>query len=159
MQPGAEINYLTSYLMHFPSSFYKQILYSVLIKMSFSSSYDSDSEGSLVDFIVKDEEDFEAYSGDEETSELDFPNPDVEIMNQYEDVKHNGTIMSGGVRKSTRTVKKPEIYIDSQYVNLMTNDIGSDCPFSEESGEDSQNTSEFSFNGDEDMESSDDEIV
>jgi hypothetical protein len=99
----------------------------------FSNSGEDDSEGSLVDFIVGDEELDEEEEGggmDVETND-DGEEEDVEeITNQYNPTleTHGIVLNSQGLRRSTRVTKgKPPVkYVDDEYLQLMTDDIGSD---------------------------------
>ena len=101
----------------------------------FSNSYeDDDSEGSLVDFIVGDDEEVEEVEDDGmevEMNEDGDEEEDVEeITKQYTpSLENQGIVLnSQGLRRSTRVTKgKPPVkYVDDEYLNLMTEDIGSD---------------------------------
>lgn len=101
----------------------------------FSNSYeDDDSEGSLVDFIVGDDEEVEEVEEDDmevEMNEDGDEEEDVEeITKQYTpSLENQGIVLnSQGLRRSTRVTKgKPPVkYVDDEYLNLMTEDIGSD---------------------------------
>ena len=110
-------------------------------------SEDSDSTGSLAEFIVPDDEE-EVEEGhdedddDEEEDEKDEEgvpvavdeapmavlietDEEAEIRRQYtEDMERQGSILIGGVRRSMRKTKgvAPSVYVDEHFVELMTED-------------------------------------
>jgi hypothetical protein len=101
----------------------------------FSESGDDDSEGSLVDFIVADNEVEVEARGDEEDEEEEggvenVEEDEEEIKRQYDpSLESQGIVTnSAGLRRSTRTNKgrPPVKYIDDEYLQLMTDDVGSD---------------------------------
>lgn len=101
-----------------------------------SRSEDSDSAGSLQDFIVNDEYDGDVSEGggegedepdDEETTEnVD----DEDVRNQYTpDMETKGIVHApNGLIRSTRCTrgKKPVYYVDEGYTEMMLDDVGSD---------------------------------
>jgi hypothetical protein len=134
-----------------------------------NSCDDDDSEGSLVDFIVDDDEEEEeeeddmgednaSYDGDEDGDEVE----DVaEITQQYNpSLESHGIVLnSEGLRRSSRLTKgKPPVkYVDEDYLQLMTEDIGSDLDkMSSESDEeeelDDEEDGEFEIEEGEDAE-------
>ena len=99
----------------------------------FSESGDGDSEGSLVDFIVPDNDvDVEEEDDDDvEDYEMEVEEDDMEeIKRQYTPTLESQGIVTNaaGLRRSTRTNKgrPPVKYIDDEYLQLMTDDVGSD---------------------------------
>jgi hypothetical protein len=109
----------------------------------FSESGDDDSEGSLVDFIVPDNEVEMEVGGEggEEDEEVEEDNEvEMEVENEEEDeeeikrqynpsLESQGIVTnSAGLRRSTRANKgrPPVKYIDDEYLQLMTDDVGSD---------------------------------
>ena len=126
----------------------------------FSESGDDDSEGSLVDFIVPDNEvDMEGGGEDEEEeegeNEMEVEDDEEEIKRQYDpSLESQGIVInSAGLRRSTRANKgrPPVKYIDDEYLQLMTDDVGSDIEKLSSSDEEEEEEEE-----DEDFELEDD---
>ena len=99
----------------------------------FSESGDDDSEGSLVDFIVPDNEVEVCDEEEEEEGEVEVEteeDEEEEIKRQYNpSLESQGIVTnSAGLRRSTRANKgrPPVKYIDDEYLQLMTDDVGSD---------------------------------
>jgi hypothetical protein len=99
----------------------------------FSESGDDDSEGSLVDFIVPDNEVEVCDEEEEEEGEVEVEteeDDEEEIKRQYNpSLESQGIVTnSAGLRRSTRANKgrPPVKYIDDEYLQLMTDDVGSD---------------------------------
>lgn len=100
----------------------------------YSTSGEDDSQGSLVDFIVDDDEvsevDGEESLDDEEEEEENSEEADGEIVGQYHPSMEQVGIVTNpqGLRRSTRRNKgcPPSYYVDEDMAALMTEDVGSD---------------------------------
>jgi hypothetical protein len=126
---------------------------------SCTTSVDSDTEGSLADFIVHDEdeeeddEEFENEGVDdastdngsalqpeekesEEESEGKEEDDEADVRAQYtETMEQEGLITTeNGLRRSARINKgrAPVRYVDEDYIGLMTSDVDSDVQWSSE---------------------------
>jgi len=114
----------------------------------YSFSGDDDSEGSLVDFIVDDDDEIEVE--DDEMEEEDESDGDDEIKGQYKpDMETIGIVTNvDGLRRSTRRNKgcPPSFYVDEDMAALMTEDIGSDIDrLSSDSDESEESESEEEY--------------
>lgn len=137
----------------------------------FSESGDDDSEGSLVDFIVPDNEVEMEVGGEEDEEEEDEEEVEedneveMEVENEEEDeeeikrqynpsLESQGIVTnSAGLRRSTRANKgrPPVKYIDDEYLQLMTDDVGSDIEklsSSEEEEEEEEEDEDFELEED-----------
>ena len=112
----------------------------------YSTSGEDDSQGSLVDFIVDDDEisevDGEEESGsDDEEEEKSSEEEDGEIVCQYHPSMEQVGIVTNpqGLRRSTRRNKgcPPSYYVDEDMAALMTEDVGSDIEMLLSHGDDS----------------------
>lgn len=114
----------------------------------YSISGEDDSEGSLVDFIVDDDEEEEVPDEESECEEVyETSSEDDEIKGQYNpDMEAVGIVTNvDGLRRSTRRNKgcPPSFYVDDDMAALMTEDIGSDIDrLASESGEEEEDESE-----------------
>ena len=136
----------------------------------FSESGDDDSEGSLVDFIVPDNEvemevggegdeddEDEGEDYDEEDNAMEVENEEEdeeEIKRQYDpSLESQGIVTnSAGLRRSTRANKgrPPVKYIDDEYLQLMTDDVGSDIDKLSSSSEEEEEEEDEDFELEED---------
>ena len=84
----------------------------------------SDSEGSLVDFIVKDETDAEDFSGDEEEDkEEDEANALLKSLTAEERALMEQSKNTEGPRRSSRNRKTVTRYVDDNYGKLFYDDV------------------------------------
>ena len=85
------------------------------------SSGGSDSEGSLVDFIMADEDEEEPSSGEETNDD----NADAALVNEfpYDPSLLKECADASGPRRSRRERKAPERYVDDKYAQLMFDDV------------------------------------
>ena len=98
-----------------------------------SRSEDSESAGSLCDFIV-DDDGYDGGSSDAEEGEGDGVDEeeedDAEVRRQYNPSMESRGIVVGtdGVVRSTRSTrgKRPVQYVDDSYAEMMLDDVGSD---------------------------------
>lgn len=88
------------------------------------SSDGSDSEGSLVDFILKSDDDGEISAGDESDGE----NADSTLVNEfpYDPSLLEESNDNSGPRRSRRQRKSPVRYVDDKYAKLMFDDVEMD---------------------------------
>ena len=127
-----------------------------------STSVDSDTEGSLADFIEHDEEEDEdeEFEMDEETDngstmhetkdemdeetdngtmQSDEKDDDADVRAQYnQEMEQQGLITTEtGLRRSARANKgrAPVRYVDEDYIGLMISDVDSDMQWSSDEGE------------------------
>lgn len=124
----------------------------------FSTSGEDDSEGSLVDFIVNSEEGEEEEASETEVEDgVEDGVEDVddvsEITRQYsEQVENEGIVTNAlGLRRSMRVSKgrPPARYVDEEFVELMTEDVGSDIDkiLSDDSYDGDDESEEFEVDG------------
>ena len=98
-----------------------------------SRSEDSESAGSLCDFIV-DDDGYDGGSSDAEEGEDngvdEEEEDDAEVRRQYNPSMESRGIVVGtdGVVRSTRSTrgKRPVQYVDDSYAEMMLDDVGSD---------------------------------
>lgn len=85
------------------------------------SSDGSDSEGSLVDFILKSEDEEEVPSGEETDNE----DADAALVNEfpYDPALLQEPETTSGPRRSRRQRKAPVRYVDDKYAQLMYDDV------------------------------------
>lgn len=86
----------------------------------------SDSEGSLVDFIVKDETDEEDFSGEEEEEEGDEANALLKSLTAAERALLEQSENTEGPRRSSRNRKAVKRYVDDNYGKLFYDDVDVD---------------------------------
>ena len=92
------------------------------IEIEYRSSDGSDSEGSLVDFIVKGNDDDDDIEVEEDTRD--------EVTQLVEDFPFDKELLkedtSGGLRRSKRNRKQATRYQDANYSKLMYDDVDMD---------------------------------
>lgn len=112
------------------------------------SSDGSDSEGSLVDFIMKTEDE------DSEDEDVESDNDDAALVNEfpYDPALLEEETNATGPRRSRRQRKAPTRYVDAQFNKLMFDDVELDKLSDDDEADPANEESEY----EEDSEESDD---